>query len=168
MAPYITIFIFVIIGFLLWGFKGLFFGFIIGKAFTFLFGFLMWPLSKILDIGPMKKTFRKAIAQNFINDNGELLKSFPKYNKMSNSALVNKFSKHINEIFDSAIKIKDPIKTHNYDLNSATYKNNFLRGGIEIWVKSFNDPKESGLMSHYVMFCVNEIYHDSYKYENIM
>ena len=167
MAPYITIFIFVIVGFLLWGVKGLLFGFIIGKAFTFLFGLLMWPLSKILDIGPMKKSLRKAIAQNFINDNSELLESIPKYNKMTNSELVEKFSKFINEILDSAIKIKDPIKKHNYDLNTATYKNNFLRGGIEIWAKSFTDPKESGLMSDFVMFCVNEIYNDFYKYENI-
>ena len=166
MAPYITIFIFTIIGFFLWGIKGLFFGFIIGKSFTFLFGLLMWPLSKIWDIGPMKKSFRKAIAQNFINDNLDLIESIPKYNKMSNSELVNKFSRYINEIFDSAIKIKDPIKVHNYDLNSATYRNNFLRGGIEIWAKSFSDPKESGLMSHFVMFCVNEIYNDFYKYEN--
>jgi len=167
MAPYITILIFTIIGFFLWGFKGLFFGFIIGKIFTFLFGLLMWPIGKIFDIGPMKKTFRKAIAQNFIKENLELIESIPKYNKMSNTELVNKFARYINEIFDSAIKIKDPIKQHNYDLDSATYKNNFLRGGIEIWAKSFSDAKESGLMSHFVMFCVNEIYNEFYKYEGI-
>jgi len=166
MSPYITIFIFTVIGFFFWGFKGLIIGFVIGKVFTYVIGFLMWPLSKILDFGPMKKKFRKAIAQNFIIENRELIESISKYNKMSNSELVNKFSKYINEIFDSAIKIKDPIKAHNYDMDYATHKNNFLRGGIEIWAKSFKDSKESGLMSHFVMYCVNAIYTEYYKYEN--
>lgn len=167
MAPFITIFIFTILGFLIWGFKGLVIGLLVGKVFTYLIGLLAWPLSRIFNLGPIKKKFRLAIAENFVTENEALIKSIQKYSQTSNSYLIKIFSKYINEIFDASIKIKDPIKVHNYDFDYATHKNNFLRGGLEIWLKQFTDHKESGLMSHFVMYCVNEIYVESYKYEQI-
>jgi len=161
MAPYITIAIFSIIGLIFWGLEGLIVGFIIGRVVTFVLGMLAWPITKFLDIGPMKKKNRIAIAQNFIIENRELIESIPKFKNISNIKLVNQFSKYINEIFNSAIEIKDPIKKHNYDLNTFKYKINFLRGGLEIWAKSFDNPEESGLMSYFVIYCSNAIFSDN-------
>lgn len=161
MAPYITIAIFSFIGLIFWGLEGLIIGFIIGRVVTFVLGILAWPIGKFFDIGPLKKKNRVAIAQNFIIENRELIESIPKFRNISDIKLVDQYSKYINEIFNSITELKDPIRKHNYDLNTFQYKINFLQGGLEIWAKSFDNPEESELMSYFVIYCSNAIFRDN-------
>lgn len=164
MIPYILIFIFSIVGLILWGLKGLLGGLFIGYLFSLLIGFLVRIFDSKFDVSLIKKKYRKAIAKKFVDDNLQQILSIPKYSITGKNEIIEQFSKYINEIFDSAIRIDNPVRKHNQDLNYASYKENFIRGGKEIWLHKFSEQKEHQLMKKYLDFCVNEIYVEFYKY----
>ncbi|MBC8489359.1 MAG: hypothetical protein H8D45_25330 [Bacteroidetes bacterium] len=160
MAPYVLIGVFAVIGLIVGGIPGMIIGGILGKIISLLIGSIAW---RIGDVGPIQKKYRKVIATNFVNQYEDEINSLPNYTSMDRAKLISEFSKKINEIYDSAIKIDNPFKKHKNDMDYATYKDNFLRGGMEIWINQFENEAEVKLMNHFLFFCVNEIYFSFYK-----
>jgi len=123
----------------------------------------------MIDASPVKKKIRNAIAYNFIKLNENEIYSIPEFQKLSIIEIINKYSIYINEIYDSAIKIHSPLTSpykEGYDSDYSTYRQNFFRGGMEIWIKKFSGI-ENKINTQYIFFCTKELYQDSMKYEEI-
>jgi len=164
MIPYIIIIIFGIIGLIFWGLKGLVGGLFFGYLFSFLFGLIVTFVESAFNVGIIKKKYRRAIASSFVSENLSEILRLSKFRFLKNEQIINIFANHISEMFNSAIKIDNPVKKHSHDLNYSQYEENFLRGANEIWLKKFNDHHEHRLMEKYIDFCVKEMYHEFYKY----
>lgn len=158
--PYVLILICALIGFIKYGVLGL----IVGVAVGFILSSLMSSIMSLFDVGLIKKKYRQAVARDFFHKNKKEILSLKKFQSMSEEKIIDSFSKYINQIQDSAIKIKDPVKKHPYDLDYAGYKENFIEGGKN-WARKYNEENEIRLSQKYVDFCVKAIYEDFSKYE---
>jgi len=148
--PYVLIVIFGLFGLLFKGFYGLLLGLIGSYIISILLG-------SLTGIGLFKKKDRELIAERFVRDNKSEILNLEKFNKMNSKKIINIFSDYINEIYEFANKLEDPVKRHPYDLEIASLRPNFKRGA-EDWLLEFNKDKENTLMKKYINFLDHVIY----------
>jgi hypothetical protein len=145
------------------GIQGLIGGIVIGYITSFVIGLISFPLSKLFDIGLIKKQYREAIAKDFISQYKEEILTLKRFQSMREDKIIDNFTRYINQIQDAAIKVKNPVKKHPYDLNYAEHRGNFIRGGRN-WAEKFNEDDEIKLLQKYVDFCETAIYENFNKY----
>ncbi len=159
-----------IFGFLFFGIWGLLIGiFVVGAIINFTLSFIFKILSKIFDIGLIRKRDRILIAKGFLAEHkNEIFALFKKhagvmdlarragfFSKLSEKQvedstrefgemysekkLIDAYSRYINEIYAEANKLENPVKRHRWDLGSAGLRENFVRGGQKWIEKPFMD-----------------------------
>jgi len=161
--PQGLIIIFGIIGLIGWGLIGLAGGLFLGWITSMLIGLLTIPLGKIFNVGLIKKEYRIAIAKDFFSQYKEDILALKKFQSMKEGKIIETFSNYINQIHDEAIRLPNPERLHEHDMDIAGYRSNFERGG-ENWANKLKDESEKKLMQEYVDFCIDEIYVNYYKY----
>ncbi len=163
--PYGLILIVGLFGFLFWGVWGLLIGvLVVGVIINFVLGLIFKILSKIFDIGLMRKKDRKLIAKGFISEHRneimalrsrhgeamdtarragvfsklsekEIESSSKEFDDMySDETMVDAYSRYINEIYAEATKVENPVKRHRWDMMSGALRENFIRGG-QNWIE---------------------------------
>ncbi|TSD03375.1 MAG: hypothetical protein Athens071416_56 [Parcubacteria group bacterium Athens0714_16] len=161
-----------IFGFLFFGIWGLLIGiFVVGAIINFALSFIFRILSKIFDIGLIRKRDRVLIAKGFLAEHkNEIFALFKKhagamdlarragfFSKLSEKQvedsthefgemysekkLIDAYSRYINEIYTEANKLENSVKRHKWDLGSAGLRENFVRGGQKWIEKPFMDSR---------------------------
>lgn len=162
-VPYILMSIFALIGLTKWGFQGFVTGLGIGYLTSLLIGIVTLPITKIFDIGVIKRQYRKAIAIDFISQYKDSISSLKKFQSMKEDKIIDNFARFINDIQHTTMKIKDPVKAYPADCSYTEYRENFVRGG-KSWAEKFVDEEENKLIQKYVEFCETAIYENFKKY----
>jgi len=160
--PSALIFLFGVVGLIFWGIGGLVGGLVIGWITTMLIGFLTIPITKIFDIGRIKKEYRITIARDFFLENKEKILTLEKFKSKKEDEIIKIFSKYINQICEETARLLTPKQLHKYDMDFVVFEDNFIEGSKN-WVKKFfKDTDEKNLMLEYVNFCREAIYASYY------
>lgn len=167
--PQAFIIIFGIIGFLNWGLVGLAGGLVSGWIAAMLIGLLTIPLTKIFNLGLIKKEHRIAIASEFFSRHKKDILYLKKFQSMREEKIIETFSKYINQIQDEIARLPNPERLHEHDWDTGMYRANWEKAG-ENWVNKFKDENEKELMREYVNFCIDAIYrnYDRYIYPSMV
>lgn len=150
ILPYALIIVFGFFGLLFKGLYGLLLGLIGGYIISILLGSLG-------GIGLFKKKDRKLMAEKFVRDNRNEISNLEKFKEINDKKIVNIFAEYINEIYEFANKLENPVKRHPYDLEIAGLRPNFKKGA-ENWLAKFEKDEENILMRKYINFLDYIIY----------
>lgn len=157
ILPYVIITATAIVGYVKFGILGLIIGVAAGYIVNILLAASFSFFNKTFDIGLLKKKDRRAIAESFYNKHEQEIKSLDKFKTLEEKEIIDIFAKHINQIHEFSIRLKDPVKKHSHDLNIAEYRSNFVMGGKN-WAEHFDNKSEIELMQKYVDYCEIAIY----------